>query len=176
MAACTCTEAANFFSTRPRTATKAERSSFYKISSSGKGPSTQLSLLRLISGIFITRRANLGDFSGIVVHTDRVFCTKGDGSPHSSLVHSILPPVDSSNTHRSLQTIRRSRRSPSASIALFQYLRIMFHTSQCWRYYQSADPGNEPAFEPISTSVTSTPRSPSVAPIYTQHFPPTLYE
>ena len=70
---------------------------------SGKGSSTQLSLRRLAPGTFITRRANLSDFSGIVVHPGWVFRTRGDGAPHSSLVRPSLPPIGSSNAHRSLQ-------------------------------------------------------------------------
>ena len=141
---------------------------------SGKGPSTHLSLHRLTSGIFITRRANLGDFSGIVVHSGWVFCTRGDGAPHSSLVYPSLPSIGSSNAHRSLQ-----HHSTTTLASLCNHCNTSTPTHHVSYQPKLALP---PARRSGKLSTHSNPSTPLLPahhdhrPIHTQYLPPTLYE
>ena len=136
----------------------------------GKGSSTHLSLCRLTPGILLTRRANSGDFSGIVVHSSWVFCAMRDGARHSSLVYPSLPPVGSSERPSLASTPFDDHAGPP--------LQSLHHsTTRASRFIPAkAGATTSPSIRPIYTSATSAIRSPSVAPIYTQHFPPTLYE
>ena len=139
---------------------------------SGKVSRIQLYLRRLTSGIFITRHATLGDFSGIVVHPGWVFRTKGDGVPHSSLVRPSLPP--SSNAHRSLQH------------------HSMITPAPLCKHCTTSTPADHVTYQPKlvlpparrsgklrTDSNRSTPLLPAHnahRPICAQYLPPTLYE
>jgi len=87
-ATCTYTEPAKLFNSRSRTASDLPPTR----SLIQKGPKHSFVPMSLIPGIPTAQRAISGDFSDVVVHSGRVFCSKGDGNTHSSPRSPSLPP------------------------------------------------------------------------------------